>query len=294
MGKQPATVWSSGDDSSSVYSQETSATSVYAVTPRLAISRKDSSSSTQTKTPTIFNDDTIKALGYTPFEYWKGPRPITYPQPPRSSAAARNSKRRRAPPPPPSLLSSSTIPPPPPVPPPPAVMVNSLHDFKPMPPIKLREVRDYISATTPASPTVKDRYIQRQAERMRRNREAERLRKLAEWPGWAPDARVLKRAGSEHHHHHHQHKQQQQQRNVRIADEIDLVDEKGIIETRQQWRMSAVSSIFSAMSERWWRPRTWRRRVWGIVATTFMLLMVAVIIIATTLSQDNFPSKPKR
>lgn len=293
MGKQPATVWSSADDSSSVYSQETAATSVYEVVVLPPISRKDSSSSSRTKSSTVYSEETIKSLGYTPFEYWKGPRPVAYPQPPRTSITAASLKQKRRPPPPPP-------PPLPPVPPRPVVAVNSLHDFKPMPETKLREVREYITATAPSSPTVKDRYMQRQAERVRRKRERERMRKLAEWPGWTPDAKAFRVAAAaaerEHHsRHHHKHAQtNKKQRVVRIADEVDFVDEKGILETRQQRRMSAVSSVLSGISERWWQPRTWRRRVWGIVATAFMLLMVAVIIVATTISQDNFPSRPKR
>ncbi|PSS00782.1 hypothetical protein BD289DRAFT_7408 [Coniella lustricola] len=69
----------------SIYSQDTRPASPTTPTPLLPpIARQDSvrstaASSTVSKAPTIYSEETIKSLGYRPFEYWKGPKRTPYP-----------------------------------------------------------------------------------------------------------------------------------------------------------------------------------------------------------------------
>ncbi|KAJ4389422.1 hypothetical protein N0V93_006890 [Gnomoniopsis smithogilvyi] len=145
--------------------------------------------------------------------------------------------------------------------------VNSLQDFKPLPKAKVIEVQSYmkdVAPPPPPSPRVKDRYAARMAERARRKRE--RMQRIEEWPGWVPDEKVLGQQRQQHE------QQQQQRRKVRIDVAVDSVE---------------VDSL--ASRERWLSPRTWRRRVWGVVTMLGVLVLVAVIIVATTITQDNAP-----
>lgn len=236
------TAWSSAaSSSSSIYSQE----EILPADNTPLISRKDSSSSS--KASTVYSEDTIKSLGYKPFEYWKGPRPVAYP--------GDMKKNKRAIPTAPRITGVNLTGP-----------INSLHDFKPMPDAKIREVKIYMDAVPP-SPTVKDRYAQRRAERARRKRQADR--RVEEWPGWVPDQKVYGVSRS---------------RRVRLA--VDGATARSVK------RYSDVSTILPPVSQKWWNPRTWRRRWWGIVFAIIMLVIIASIITATIVTRDNEPDYP--
>ncbi|KAJ4400523.1 hypothetical protein N0V82_010902 [Gnomoniopsis sp. IMI 355080] len=146
--------------------------------------------------------------------------------------------------------------------------INSLQDFKPLPRAKVLEVQSYIKdAAPPPSPRVKDRYAARMAERARRKRE--RMQRLEEWPGWVPDEKVLLSQ---------QLQKEEHERRVRI--DVVVAAKAGAYDDE---------AASFASRERWLHPRTWRRRVWGIVTTLGLLALVAVIVVATTISQDNAP-----
>lgn len=247
----PANLWGSSDASSSIYSNDDEeAPIIYSSKP--AIARKESTSahsttsSTVSRNPTIYSEDSIKSLGYRPFEYWKGPKP----------AAAPSAMKRPPPPlPPPRFTGTNPMKP-----------INSLQDFKPLPKAKVLEVQSYMKDAVgpnpqpPSSPRVKDRYAARMAERARRKRE--RNQRIEEWPGWVPDEKV-------------------------VLGQQELL--------RRQVRMDAAAqrereASLAASQERWLKPRTWRRRVWGVVTTLGVLVLIAVIIVATTITQDNAPS----
>lgn len=247
----PTNLWGSSDASSSIYSNDDEeAHIIYSSKP--AIARKESTSahsttsSTVSRNPTIYSEDSIKSLGYRPFEYWKGPKP----------AAAPSAMKRPPPPlPPPRFTGTNPMKP-----------INSLQDFKPLPKAKVLEVQSYMKDVVdpnpqpPSSPRVKDRYAARMAERARRKRE--RNQRIEEWPGWVPDEKV-------------------------VLGQQELL--------RRQMRMDVATqrereASLAASQERWLKPRTWRRRVWGIVTTLGVLVLIAVIIVATTITQDNAPS----
>lgn len=253
----PSNLWGSSDASSSVYSNDND--ELQAPTPfkpailysKPAIDRKDSATSSTnsvaSKTPTVYSEDSIKAMGYRPFEYWKGPKPAAHP-----------SKKRAPPPlPPPRLPNTNPMKP-----------VNSLQDFKPLPKAKVLEVQSYMKDAAPPpppSPRVKDRYAARMAERARRKRE--RMQRIEEWPGWVPDEKVLLSQ--------QQHKEEQEHRRAWTDVPQSAADDE---------------AASFASRERWLHPRTWRRRVWGVVTTLGLLVLIAAIVVATTISQDNAPS----
>lgn len=233
----PSNLWGSSDASSSIYSNDDDEAPLYS---KPLVVRKDSASanstySTTSKNSTVYSEDSIKSMGYRPFEYWKGPKP----------AAAPSTRRPPPPLPPPRFTGTNHM-----------KTINSLQDFKPLPKAKVLEVQTYMTDAGPPSPRVKDRYAARMAERARRKRE--RIQRIEEWPGWVPDEKVLG--------------MQQQQRRVQIAAEYEMA---------QSQRASVASR------ERWTNPRTWRRRAWGAVLTVGLLVLVAVIVVATTVTQDN-------
>lgn len=250
----PTNLWGSSDASSSIYSNDDEeAPIIYSSKP--AIARKESTSahsttsSTVSRNPTIYSEDSIKSLGYRPFEYWKGPKP----------AAAPSAMKRPPPPlPPPRFVGTNPMKP-----------INSLQDFKPLPKAKVLEVQSYMqdavgpNTQPPSSPRVKDRYAARMAERARRKRE--RNQRIEEWPGWVPDEKV-------------------------VLGQQELL--------RRQMRMDVAAqrereASLAASQEQWLKPRTWRRRVWGVVTTLGVLVLIAVIIVSTTITQDNAPSLRK-
>lgn len=244
----PTNLWGSSDASSSIYSNDDEeAPIIYSSKP--AIARKESTSahsttsSTVSRNPTIYSEDSIKSMGYRPFEYWKGPKP----------AAAPSAMKRPPPPlPPPRFTGTNPMKP-----------INSLQDFKPLPKAKVLEVQSYMKDAVgepPSSPRVKDRYAARMAERARRKRE--RNQRIEEWPGWVPDEKVV--LG--------------QQELLRRQVRIDAA------------AMQQREASLAASQERWLKPRTWRRRVWGVVTTLGVLVLIAVIIVSTTITQDNAPS----
>lgn len=237
----PQNLWASGASSSasSIYSQEQGLPAD--ITP--LISRKDSSSSS--KASTVYSEDTIKSMGYKPFEYWKGPRPVAYP--------GDIKKNKRTVPLPPRITGVNLTGP-----------VNSLRDFKPMPDAKIREVKIYMDAVPP-SPTVKDRYAQRRAERARRKRQASR--RVEEWPGWVPDRKAYGVGRS---------------RRARGDGSAGA----------SMKRYSDASTVLSSARQRWWNPRTWRRRWWGVVLSILMVGIIASIITATIVTRDNGPAYP--
>lgn len=119
------------------------------------------------------------------------------------------------------------------------------------------------NSSPPSSPRVKDRYAARMAERARRKRE--RNQRIEEWPGWVPDEKV-------------------------VLGQQELL--------RRQMRMDVAAqrereASLAASQEQWLKPRTWRRRVWGVVTTLGVLVLIAVIIVSTTITQDNAPSLRK-
>lgn len=236
------------------------------------IARKDSAKSTRSTSSsksgktvsTYYSEDDVKELGYRPFEYYKVPRTAAKKQRPPPSSTITNTTRAAA------LRAAANNnnhprPPMPPPPPPPA-STNSQQDFEPPPKVKLLEVRKYYlndaatAAVVPPSPRVKDRY----AARMAAKRSARaRARAISEWPGWAPDEKALLGGGGE---------------------------KKNATTTTRRRPTSAASTILLQGTERWTSPGTWRRRVWGIVVSAGMLVLIAVIILATTLTSDNAPS----
>lgn len=243
----PSNLWGS-DASSSIYSNAQDPP----IDVKPLITRKDSASaqsnhSTASKSSTIYSEESIKSMGYRPFEYWKARKPAGRPP-------------GRPPPPPlalPRFTGTNPMKP-----------VNSLQDFKPLPRAKILEVQTYVMDAAPPSPRVKDRYAARLAERARRKRE--RQQRIEAWPGWVPDEKVLGRQ--------QQQQQQQHRRRVRIVED----EEEAALSKR-------ASSVSMTLRERWMRPRTWRRRVWGIVVSVGVLVLIAVIIVSTTISQDNAP-----
>lgn len=280
----PTTVWDSSDASSSIYSNDddeapiiysssrsnnynnTNNNNTNITNPKPAIARKESTSahsttsSTVSRNPTIYSEDSIKSLGYRPFEYWKGPKP----------AAAPSAMKRPPPPlPPPRFIGTNPMKP-----------INSLQDFKPLPKAKVLEVQSYIKDVNssgsggqmqpPSSPRVKDRYAARMAERAERaRRKRERNRRIEEWPGWIPDEKIV------------------------LGGQQELLRRQVRIDAAAAEKRKRESSLAAAMQEHWLKPRTWRRRVWGVVTTLGVVFLIAVIIVATTVTQDNAPSLRK-
>lgn len=252
--------------SSSIYSQDD--VTLTDATPLITVSRQNSSSSSTSNSSTLYSLDPVKSLGYTPFEYWKGPLPVAYP----GQAQTKNRRTIRAPP----QIKTSTIP---------KGLVNSRRDFKPVPAAKVREIKMHLNDTPnapapapaapalpPPSPRVKDRYRQREAERARRREalRAQRARGPHDWPGWVPDEKAVRGA-----------------RPPRPARRQGAAK-----------RLSIASTIiFPPLREKWSDPRTWQRRAWGIVALVVVLVVIAAIILGQLMSKDNvlsMPQQPKR
>lgn len=246
--------------SSSVYSQDsvTSSDVVPLVNP---ITRKDSV--TSSKASTIATQDT-KSLGYTPFEYWKGPRPVAYP-------GDKKAKPRKLPPP---RIKS---------PAPPVQPVNALRNFKPMPEAKLRDIKVYIDSElanprvpVPPSPRVKDRYAERQRQKRERQRQRNGLQRVEEWPGWVPDEKAVLRTAS------NGGEKGGRARKVRV------------VSPYEKRRRTSLASTAAGRppNGRWWNPLSWRRRVWGLLASVLILSIVAAVILTQLVTTDNTPKYP--
>lgn len=256
--------WSSF--SSSVYSnEEETSGDVSPLVP--AIRRNDSTYTTSSQLSTTSLKDP-KVLGYTPFEYWQGPRPVAYP-------GDRKAKPRRLPPP---RIKS---------PPPPMEPINSLRNFRPMPAAKLRDIKEYIDSgladsrapLVPPSPRVKDRYAGRYAERQRRRRERQRersrLQRVDEWPGWVPDEKVVRRTASS------SGEKGGRTRKVRVVSPHD-----------KEKRSSFTPTVAGPPPKlHWWNPLSWRRRIWAILASILLLSVVAAVALSQLVATDNTPAK---
>lgn len=247
-------IWEPGSDirtldsrsiSSSIYSQEQPGRPL---ANKYLIPRQNSP---QSAGSSIFqySEENIKALGYRPFEYWKGPEPAA------SSSTHKGSKRTG---PVPARLTNVK----------PSAPVNSLNDFKPMPDAKLRELQEYMEiGPAPRSPTVKEKYRQRQAEIEERRRRREHLKSVAEWPGWVPDAKAygVERA-----------------RRLRAAEGDP-----------EKWASTASMSSAESRAQ-WYNPCTWTRRTWAFVAFVFVLVAAAGCLAGTLSSSENVLSKEPR
>lgn len=319
--------WTSHSAASSIYSQDDGWPSTES-TPQ--ISRQNSTATTLSKTSTsskastLYNPENIKSLGYTPFEYWKGPPPVPYP------SKARVTKRPSDPVPPRVKATAPTPSPlarrltPPPLAQHPALRdddknnpfsdIHALVEFRPVPDVRLRDIKLSLDPSPslpplpplpqpPRSPRVKDRYAPREAERARRRalRRAQRARERAledfarEWPGWIPDENALLAYARD-------------SRDGGSAAATTASGGSTRSSSRQQggaggraWpgdekrrhSVSAASIVFPPRArEKWTDPRTWRRRVWGAVALVVVVLVIVAIILGQLASKDNMLSMP--
>ncbi|KAF3770972.1 hypothetical protein M406DRAFT_67320 [Cryphonectria parasitica EP155] len=250
---------------SSVYSQDEPLPAPAEDKKPLLLQRADTdlSATSSAKTLlTIYDAETIKSLGYKPFEYWKGPKPTAYPVDFRKQKtnAAKPSRPKT---PRISILKSSSA--------------SSNIALKPIPHVRVRELKGYMDAedTPPRTPTIKERYRQRQAERAKRRRDL--VHGGGNWPGWVPDKKV------------HMKKQQQQQQQQHRKWTRIIGDEKR--EKLEEWdlekRQSTGSTVFVNRIERWWDPLMWRRRIWGILGILLVLLTAGGLIAAMVSSKAN-------
>ncbi|CAN8095304.1 unnamed protein product [Discula destructiva] len=275
-------MWS--DTSSSIYSQDDLP---MMTDTRALIQRSKSVRSTFSQASTLYSEESIKALGYRPFEYWK---------PPNSLA-----KKRRQPP----------LPPPPPPPLPPAVRlagttgtgtrrnpttaavpVNALPDFRPMHKARIRKVQRNMDANTatdtdapPRSPRVKDRYGARGRRYKRSPLRQQQSTTGDEWPGWMPDEKAL--LG----------KQQvvDEQRRHKPLVATPRTDKMPLPPAERAAAAAAAAAAASRKTSkkpapramRWTESRTWGRGVWGIVLSVVGLMVLVGLVAALTYMQDK-------
>lgn len=262
--------------SSSVYSQDdVTIADVSPVTPYSNLTRQNSTSTTTSQASTLYVLNPAQTLGYTPFEYWKGPKPVAY----SGQAVPKQTTKVHRPP----QIKTSTIP---------KGLVNSRPGFQPpVPTVKVREIEMVLKQPAPAvtpkitrrpvpppppppSPRVKDRYRQRELERARRRAARRAQRALAEgnqeWPGWVPSEKAVRRAGGGTNKSSSSNGRPRRNK------------------TPMAKRFSTASTIiFAPLKERWWDPRTWRRRAWGIVSLVFALAIVAALILGGVMAGND-------
>lgn len=216
-------------------------------------------SSTLSRAPTIYSEETIKALGYRPFEYWKGPKRAPYPadyhkHPQRkavaTAAAAANSDNNSDNGDKAQQISS----------PPRARLRDGLESDD-------RDV--YVDLAPPTSPTVKDRYRQRQ--RQRQIDRAKKQRAAVEWPHWVPSSAAKKADRSRH--------KKPGWTRLNDFDDEKALDGRGAT--------SPASSLKTSRKAAWRSPRSWRRRTWGIILIFLVLCAVGAVITLVNLPIDK-------
>lgn len=223
------------------------------------ITRKVSNSSKASNNPTIYTEEQIKSLGYRPFEYWKGPQPVAY-------VRNKDSSKTRAPIPPPRRASTIA----------PRRFrrsIGSLRGLRLLPEVKLQgglgwtaEEDDEVEPPL-RSPRVKDRY---------RKRYQQPSGKENNWPGWVPDERVYKTLSAQ------SGRSDGSYPSKRYSEMIPLILEG-----------SSKDGNYRTKSEQFWKLGTWGRRNWSIMLFLFTLVVIVLIILSTTLTQnkDNTPSR---
>lgn len=258
----------SRQNSSSSTTSSSSSSSTNSSSSAASSTSTASRSTTSSQATTLYSIDPVKSLGYTPFEYWKGPLPVAY----YPSQFQTKKGTSRAPP----QIKTSTIP---------KGLVNSRRDFQPVPAARVREIKVQLDALPapgpleqpqqqhhhqqpPPSPRVKDRYRQREAERARRRaaRRAQRARAPHEWPGWVPDEKALGRP------------RRSRPRPPASANRFSI----------------ASTVLLAPRPEKWSDPRTWQRRAWGVVTFVVVLLIIVAIILGQLLSRNNVLSTPQQ
>lgn len=289
-----------------------------------SIERKDSSASALSKSsnlsqastlaPTIYTEDFIKTLGYRPFEYWKGPLPVA-----SALDRANDGKRKRTPvPPPPRALNRHS-----------RAFRNSLRALKPgpLPPARLKEPVQLLMEKPPLpprrprpppSPRVKDRYKHRY----------KLPRKEGEWPGWEPDESVVRYFATRFAETEKANLSGKGEMGLKKSKSSSIkgnAEKKTTTMTTKKpkaakkkkgghrfWSFSNTSNASTHSShkheiesdsgsirlfgerERFFKPQTWTRRSWGLVALLSMLLLGAILILASTLARGNDSHQPQQ
>ncbi|KAI3396348.1 hypothetical protein diail_12238 [Diaporthe ilicicola] len=268
----------------------------------------------------FYSQDEVKPLnnlGYKPFEYWKGPKPVAWPsarvQPHNnhSSHGRRHSSSRT-----PARIGS--------VKPHPGGAVNSLREFEPIQPSNFYSAQQFVATLQAAklSDTKHDSHTHVEyvgsrgdigqfrapgdiksgspwgdADDKHDKWKRPRLAVIQESKGWAES--------HHHHHHHHQYGDHKTAAGVQIS-------------TRELSRSHSTRSnppdyadlpplnmkkgpgnlppryYGDERGDKWWDFKTWRRRTWAILVAILVVIIIVIVIVATMLQKTNAYPNYKR
>ncbi|KAK2602442.1 hypothetical protein N8I77_008972 [Diaporthe amygdali] len=250
----------------------------------------------------FYSQDEVKTnnLGYKPFEYWKGPKPVAWPsiRQPNNHARKHSSSRTTA------RIGS--------VKPQPGGAVNSLREFEPIQPSKLYSAQQFVATLQAAklADTKHDSHTHVEYVGSRGDigqfRSSGDIKSGSPW-GADDDKGKLKLAviqestkgWSDTHHGDYKtagvkisQKELTRSYSTRssppdYADLPPLNMKRGAGNLPQRY-------YGDERGDKWWDFKTWRRRTWAIIVSIVVVIIVVVVIVVTMLQKNNAYPNYKR
>lgn len=247
------------------------------------------------------DERTPNNLGYKPFEYWKGPKPVVWPSIRQPNTHARKHSSSR----PSARISAKAHP---------GGAVNSLRQFEPIQPSKLYSAQQFVASLQAAklADTKHDSHTHVEYVGSRGDigqfRASGDVKSGGNSPWDADDKGKLRLAAiqesskgwAESHPGDYKtpsgvqvtHKELSRSHSTRssppdYADLPPLNMKKGPGSLPQRY-------YGDERGDRWWDFKTWRRRTWAILVAVVVVIIIVIVIVVTMLQKNNAYPNYKR
>lgn len=246
------------------------------------------------------DERTPNSLGYKPFEYWKGPKPVAWP----SARQPNNHGRKHSSSRPAARISAK---------PHPGGAVNSLRQFEPIQPSKLYSAQQFVTSLQAAKLAdakhgshTHVEYVGSRGD-IGQSRASGDIKSASPWD--ADDKARLKlatiqeskgRAESPQHVHGDyktpgvqiSQKELSRSHSTRssppdYADLPPLNMKRGPVNLSQRY-------YGDERGDKWWDFKTWRRRTWAILVAVLVVIIIVIVIVVTMLQKNNAYPNYKR
>lgn len=244
------------------------------------------------------DERTPNNLGYKPFEYWKGPKPVAWPSVRQPNTHARKHSSSRAA----ARISAKAHP---------GGAVNSLRQFEPIQPSKLYSAQQFVASLQAArlADTKHDSHTHveyvgsrgdigqfrasgdiKSASPWDADDKAKlKLATIQESKGWAesqqygdyktPGVQISQKELSRSH--------STRSSPPDYADLPPLNMKKGPVNLSQRY-------YGDERGDKWWDFKTWRRRTWAILVAVLVVIIIVIVVVVTMLQKNNAYPNYKR
>jgi hypothetical protein len=231
-------------------------------------------------------DDRVpNKLGYTPFEYWKGPKPVVWPstrQAPHTYTHGRkhSSGSRAA-----ARISARAHP---------GGAVNSLRQFEPIQPSKLYSAQQFV-ASLQAAKLVDTKHGNGYGQDIKLP--------AGPWDGADEKSRLKKLAAIDESSGDYKtpggvriaHKEILSRSHSTRSSPPDYADLPPLNMSKKGSRNPPPGYYHDdGRPDRWWDPKTWRRRTWAILVAVVVVIIIIIVIVVTLLQKTNAYPNYKR